>query len=428
MSFGGGTWVAQNKVLPGAYINFISLARASSALSARGICAMAVSLSWGPEGVFELTAEDFRDKTMELLGYDYTADEMRDLRELFAGAQSAYLYRLNGGGVKAANAFATAKYAGARGNDLQIVIEESADGGGQYDVMTYLGPSLVETQTVPDAQALVPNVYVDFKTDATLEATAGTPLLGGTDMAPTNEQHQQFLSALESYSFNTLGCAAQDSTLKALYVAYTKRMRDDYGIKFQTVLHRYPADYEGVISVENNETPELVYWVTGMEAGCAVNASLTNTVYSGEHEVSVDYTQKQLEQAIRGGKLIFHRAYHEARVLTDINTLVTLTDVKGKVLTANQTMRVIDQIGNDIAVLFNTKYLGKMPSNDSGRVSLWGDIVAHHRELEALQAIENFDPDLVTVQAGEERNAVLVGDEVTPVNAMEKLYMAAYIR
>ena len=36
--------------------------------------------------------------------------------------------------------------------------------------------------------------------------------------------------------------------------------------------------------------------------------------------------------------------------------------VVGNVFKANQTIRVIDQIGNDIAVLFNTKYLGVIPT------------------------------------------------------------------
>ena len=35
MALGGGTWTAQNKVLPGAYINFISASSASAELSAR---------------------------------------------------------------------------------------------------------------------------------------------------------------------------------------------------------------------------------------------------------------------------------------------------------------------------------------------------------------------------------------------------------
>lgn len=40
MALGGGTFLTQNKVLPGAYINFISTAKASATLSERGYGAM----------------------------------------------------------------------------------------------------------------------------------------------------------------------------------------------------------------------------------------------------------------------------------------------------------------------------------------------------------------------------------------------------
>lgn len=428
MAYGGGSWVAQNKVLPGAYINFVSASGAFSALSERGVCAIAVQLDWGPDGrVFELTERDFRTHAFELLGHEPTDDALRDLRELFKGAQTAFLYRLNGEGTKAANAYATALHSGTRGNDIRIIIEVNASDDTLFDVSTHLGTREVDRQTVKNAAVLKDNLYVAFKAGATLEATAGTPLTGGANGDPTNAVHQAFLDAIESHAFNTLGCISDDSLVKALYAAFTRRMREENGRKFQAVVHRYEADYEGVISVENNDTPELVYWVTGMEAGCAVNASLTNTAYDGELIVNTDYTQKQLEQGIQAGKLMLHNAYNQPRVLTDINTLVTYGDGKSKAFSINQTVRVLDQIGNDIARLFNEKYLGQIPNDAGGRVSLWGDIVAHHRELEEMRAIEDFNADLVTVSEGQDPRAVLVEDWVTPINAMEQLYMAVYV-
>ena len=49
MTLGGGTFTTQNKVLPGAYINFVSAALASSALSDRGIATIPLELDWGEE-------------------------------------------------------------------------------------------------------------------------------------------------------------------------------------------------------------------------------------------------------------------------------------------------------------------------------------------------------------------------------------------
>ena len=128
MALGGGTFVTQNKILPGAYINFVSLASASATLSDRGTVTMPLMLDWGNEsGVFEVTNGDFQKSTMKLFGYAYTDDKMKGLRDLFKKAKTLYAYRLNGGGKKASNTFATAKYSGTRGNDLKIVIQKNAD-------------------------------------------------------------------------------------------------------------------------------------------------------------------------------------------------------------------------------------------------------------------------------------------------------------
>ena len=50
MSYGGGTWLVQNKVLPGTYINFQSLSRAELIFSDRGYAAIGLELDWGVDG------------------------------------------------------------------------------------------------------------------------------------------------------------------------------------------------------------------------------------------------------------------------------------------------------------------------------------------------------------------------------------------
>ena len=61
------------------------------------------------------------------------------------------------------------------------------------------------------------------------------------------------------------------------------------------------------------------------------------------------------------------------------------------------------------------------------RVSLWNDIVRHHQQLQTLRAIQTFEPENVTVEAGDTKKAVVVTDRVTPVNAMEQLYMVCVV-
>jgi hypothetical protein len=88
---------------------------------------------------------------------------------------------------------------------------------------------------------------------------------------------------------------------------------------------------------------------------------------------------------------------------------------------------VIDQIGNDDAVLFNTKYLGVVPNNAAGRTSLWSDLAKICQQLQDLGAIEDFSDSDVTVEQGDTKKAVVVSMAITVVNAMGKLYMTVTV-
>lgn len=430
---GGGTFNAQNKKLPGTYINFASASRASVAMTDRGIVAIPLLMDWGAaDEVFEVSNEKFVNNSLKIFGYDYSHDKMKGLRDLFKNTKTLYAYRLNGKGTKATNTYAEAKYPGIRGNDLKIIISKNVDDETKFDVKTVLEFKEMDVQTVKNSSELVANDWVTFKS-AELQETASTSLASGTNGTEvTTSEYQAFLNAIESYSFNALGCPVEDAKINELFVTFTKRMRDEVGAKFQTVVYRKPADYEGVISVENEVTDDVnkasvVYWTTGAQAGCAVNKSLTNTAYDGEFKIKVDYTQSQLADALESGKFIFHNVTGEVRVLEDINTFTSVTDEKSIDFSNNQTIRVIDQIANDVAALFNTKYLGKIPNNASGRISLQSDVVAIHRALEDIQAIENFSADDIVVAQGDTKKSVVLTDKITVINAMSQLYMSCVI-
>ena len=439
MALGGGFFLTQNKVLPGAYINFISAARASATLSDRGIAAMPFVADWGEEGkVIEVTTEDFQKYSLQLFGYDYTHPQMQMFREIFKNAKVLYGYRLNSGTTKAKNDYAVAKYGGSRGNALTIVIENDVDTEGGFLVKTLLENTEADIQSVKKAQELQDNDFVTFQKEASLQTTAGMPLTGGTDgEGRTGANYQKFLEKIEKYSFHTLGCNTAEKEIIDLFIAFTKRMRDEQGVKFQTVVYRAEnADYEGIISVENKLLNvdeslfgefSLVYWVTGASAGCAVNKSNVNKVYDGEYEIDTNYTQRQLEDGVKKGKFLFHKVGEEVRVLDDINTFVSVTVDKNEDFQSNQVIRVLDQIGNDIAVLFNTKYLGKVQNNNAGRIAFWNDLVTYNNELQRLQAITDFEPEQLIVEQGESKKSVVVTNPVTPVMAMSKLYMTVIV-
>ncbi|MBS7527850.1 phage tail sheath family protein [Fusibacter paucivorans] len=437
MALGGGTFVTQNKVLPGAYINFVSAANASAALSDRGIAAVPMNLDWGEDGIITLDSTSFQKDSLKMLGYAYDAEGLKDLREIFRNASKVYVYRLNAGDKATATAgllTATAKYAGTRGNDLKIVVAANADDELKMDVSTYLETKHIETQTVSTIDGLVSNDFINFSGTGDLTATTGVELTGGTNLASvTGTEYQAALDAFESYGFNVLICPTADTTTEDLFIAYAKRLRDENGIKFQVVVYRRYADHEGVISVENTVTDAdaaahaMVYWVGGAQAAAAINKSTTNKTYDGEYAPDVAYTQSQLAAGITAGKYMLHRVDDMVKVLSDINTFVSFTSEKSSDFASNQVIRILDQVANDTALIFAQRYLGKIQNSASGRNAFWSELVAMNKELQRLQAIENFVSDDLVVEAGEAKDSVVVTNPIDPVVAMAKIYMTTIV-
>ena len=447
MALGGGTWLFQNKKLPGTYINFVSRVRASTDIADRGYATMPLEMDWGPVGsVFAVTAEDFQERSLPIFGYAYTAPELKSLRDLFLNLKTGYFYRLDNGAVAATCAIARAKYPGKRGNDITVAVTANVDNTSAFDVTTYMivdgAPAKVDEQKNVKAWAdVADNDYVKWIRTGDLEAKAGEKLTGGTNgVAVTGLQYQNYLDAIEPYYFNILGYAGSDATIQQLLIQFTKRMREATGAKFQLIIHgRENVDYEGVISLKNAVRDEgaqpgaAVYWLTGAEASCAVNASCTNKSYDGEYRINTKYSQTELERAMVSGMMMFHNVADavsgdvvgRTNILSDINTLTSFSKKKNEDFGLNQVIRVLDQIAIDVARLFNKTYLGKEQNDEDGRIALWGDIVALHKEYQRVRAIQNFDPKDVPIPTqGEKKTDVLMNYSVQPTCCMERLYMA----
>ena len=257
----------------------------------------------------------------------------------------------------------------------------------------------------------------------------------------TDKTVSEVVAALEAYEFNILCAYTNNESDISAYITTIKGWREEMGKKCQVVI--YSADkpnHEGVINVGSTVLDEgapnyaLVAWVAGAEAGCAINNSCTNMLYDGEYDIDLNITinekkgQAALEECIKNGIIAFHLVYGNVRMLDDVNSLTETSADKGEDFKSNQTIRVVDQVANDIAKLFNTKYLGKIPNNAAGRASLWADIVAHHKEMESMSAIDTFDTELLTVSQGTSKKSIVVEDVIAPINAMGQLYMTIVVQ
>ena len=429
-----GTWNTQNKVRPGVYVNFNSEPQTVGTVGERGITTIPLALSWGEPGKV-LTLQAGADTTA-LLGYAITAPQMILVREALKRANTLLVYRVNTG-VKAAatagNLTVTAKWGGTRGNDLTVTIAGNIDNEELFDVATRIDGVVVDTQTVASIGGLVANDWVTFSGTGALTETAGTSLTGGSDGTVINQNYTDYLAAIEVFDFNTMALPATDNTLKALFVAFVKRLREE-GKKIQLILENYPqADDEGVISVKNGVvlsdgaslTPaQCTAWVAGATAGAKLNESLTYAAYDDGVDVTPRYTNSQIIDALKAGEFVFTANDNKAVVEQDINTLTSFTPEKGKALGKNRVIRVLDGVNNDFVRIFSSFYLGKVSNNADGRNLLKNECVKYLETLQGMEAVQNFDSQTdIRIAQGNDGDSVYIESYVQPVDAIEKIYI-----
>ncbi|OMF17246.1 phage tail sheath protein [Paenibacillus amylolyticus] len=439
----GGTWTTQNKVRPGVYTNTVSQSRPIGSIGERGIVAFPAALPWGPTGIIKITSDEFQDKALPLLGYRATDASIRHIAAAMAHANTLLLYGLGRqGAVKAVatvgDLTATAKYGGLRGNDLKVVIQQSLDVSGSFDVYTLMENEELDRQTVAGIADLVANDYIDWSGTGTLTATAGANLTGGTAGTSTGNEYSDALTAFEAEDFNVLGIPSEEQSIKQLAVAYTERLRND-GKKFTTMVIGYPqADTEGVTSLKNGiitddgltvPATSLIWEVAAMAAAARVNQSLTNMEIPNAMDAYPKYTNAEIIQALKDGEMVISNNKGRVVIEQDINTLTTFTLEKRKEFRKNRVLRVLDGLDNDLQATYGQYYLGKVDNNSAGRNLFKKDVIKYMTSLQDIGAIENFDSQTdIIIGPGEEKDAVVSDIYIQPVDSIEKIYQTVTVR
>lgn len=445
----GGTWLSQNKVRPGAYINFKSVPRPTMTVGDRGIVAVPLTLHWGEEGALtEVFSSDLLDgASRKAVGFTAFDEESKLLAAALSYAYKALVFRMNTGGERASaeigNLVCTARHTGTFGNRLVVTVDEE---DGVYTVITYADGETMDTQKVTQISELEDNDYIIFSKkdgemdtpDFTPTETAGTPLAGGTDgEADESRAFQKFLSALQSARYQTMCCFSSDTSVKKSVQSFIKGQRDDEGRYVQGVLADYDgADCEGIINVANGvvvdgvsfSKEDAVAIAAGMTAGANFNQSNTAREVSGATSVIGEITD--ISAALQKGKFLFSTSTSgKVKVEQDINSLHTFTKAKDYNFSKNRVLRTLDEIGTTTKQTWEDTYMGKVDNNDTGRGLFKADLVEYGKELQRLSGIQEFSgSDDIEIAQGNDLDAVLVTWAVKPVDSMEKLYMTVNVR
>ncbi|MFV0401107.1 MAG: phage tail sheath family protein [Oscillospiraceae bacterium] len=444
----GGTWIAQNKVQPGAYINFESVPNPGSSVGTRGIMTMPVPMTWGPADtiIYLYSTDLLGGNSLAKIGMTAFDPESLIYREGLSNAYLCKLYRMDTGGTKATGSLGAlgvaAKYLGTTGNKISAAVQKNAVDDTLFDIITYFAGVEKARQTVPvTGEGLLNNDWVDFNLPDSqhISEEAGVTLVDGTNGTVSTATWAQYLAAADQEIWHVMAVPDNTPAVKAQIAAYIKNKRENTGRKVQAVLVDYnTANYEGIISVdqgyvntsgEDVTTTIFTATVAGMTAGANINQSNTFRELTSAVSIIDPIAAEDIDAALMSGKFIIDKRQDGVIVVKqDINTLHSFTPTKDRVFSKNRPLRVLDEIGNQVLVIFEGSYIGKVDSNALGRNVFKAHVISFMNELQDMGAIQNFDATTdIVVGPGQEVDAVVCELWVQPVDSMEKLYMRVYV-
>ncbi|MFJ5671187.1 phage tail sheath family protein [Bacillus safensis] len=446
----GGTFTpGTEKKRPGIYFNFKTTAQQRITLGDRGTVALPITMSWGePKTFISISGiEDLNKK----VGLNIDDKSLLLFREAKKKAQTVLLYRLNEGEPAKAqiseNFNVLANYGGQKGNEVTIQVTENVLDSSKRDVVTYVGTDIVDKQVVTDVKELKQNKYVSFSGEGEVTITAGVTLSGGKNGVPSVADYTAFLEAAETEYFDVIALPNNTSEqLKATFVAFVKRLRDDQGRKVQGVLPNYAADHEGIINVTSGVlledgteiTPaKATAWVAGASAGANFNQSLTFVEYEGAVDTLERLDNDQVEYRLSQGEFLFTFDARDRTVSVekDINSLTSYTTEKNKTFGKNKIIRVLDAINNDLTrelkdlIKLRKANGNDIPASDDGLQLVKTLITQYLTQLQDGSGITGFDSETdITIALNEDRDGFLIDLAVQPVDAAEKFYFNVEVK
>ena len=484
----GGTWRIQNKVRPGVYINVKGDGKPVLTTSlGRLLMFQNKPLGWGKKGIIELTAtSDFT----ALTGHKNTDEVLAPVHESLKNAETVLLLNDFDGGTKSTSTKAgvytiNAKYEGEQGNNISVSFVPSplVDDAKTQDitVTTLFGTKQVDQAkiTLPlankeaitaaeltdEKQLEVHNDYVDITfgtnpADVTKELkgngeyplytaifngltqnAANVSLAGGSN--GTNKVVDDMNDYLENefYAVATTAGWDESSNIHKLLVEEIKLLRENVGIKVRGVVPNSTGvvyNYEGVSTVLNGYvlndgtviTPNIATArFAGMSASATPDQALTYTQLDDAAEAKPKLNNDKTIEALKAGQIVFTtRAGSRVVIEQDINSLTKFTSIKPKDFSKNRIIRTLDEICTNTTQTFETSFLGKVSNNEAGRNVFKANRIGYLTGLQNQNMIRDFENSDLTLSQGDEKDAVLMELYVTPVDAMEKLYVNLIVR
>ena len=170
-----GSWTSQNKILPGAYINFLTNAPLSITLGDRGTVVLLQEVSVGIEGdIYRITA------TEDEYPADITTADKMLVNEALKGAKTVLLYNLGTAHIEADITAALVKLKTVKFNTIAYVYEGVGFDANKLTIATWI--AAMRSDEGIKIQGVMSNYVAD--SEAIVNVTQGVELSDGTVLDP----------------------------------------------------------------------------------------------------------------------------------------------------------------------------------------------------------------------------------------------------
>ena len=252
------------------------------------------------------------------------------------------------------------------------------------------------------------------------------------------------LTYFEGVEFNLMCMPSAETSDVTAIKAFIKKMNDVVKYKCDAILANEEADSEAIINyaakniVVNGKsvtTANHTARMAGLIEGTPLHQSITFAALSDIDSIE-NLTKEQADTRIDNGELILVREMGKVRVARGVNSLTTLTDVKGNAFQKIKLRKTLNLIHNDLRRVIVEKYIGKVPNNYDNKCVLITEIKNYLDELATEQLIEKVNTvgiDLIAQKKWLKDNTnldvnVMSEQEIKEANTQSNVFIAISLK
>ena len=215
----------------------------------------------------------------------------------------------------------------------------------------------------------------------------------------TDNEISEALTYFEGVEFNLMCMPSAEASDVTAIKSFIKKMNEVVKYKCDAILANESADSEAIINYTADDivvggksvtTANHTARIAGLIEGTPLHQSVTFATLSDVDSIE-NLTKEQADARIDNGELILVREMGKVRVARGVNSLTSLTDVKGNAFQKIKLRKILNLIHNDLRRVIVEKYIGKVPNNYDNKCVLITEIKNYLDELATEQLIEKVN-------------------------------------